>query len=288
MLIIRQRSSSDTTHSFDLRDRGLLLADGVFDTSLMVKGQMIFEEAHIQRLVRDAHALGISVSASEIEDFIYPIKANRPSGVLRITITRGPSERGLSVSTSSIPTMISQLSPLELSKLFQPLTLGTSDILRNSSSPTSKHKTLSYVDNIIAMGRAREVGFDNAMFINEHADICCAATGNLFLAIDGVWRTPPLSDGVLEGTMRGWLMRNASQIGIEIVEESISFSQLSSVDGAIMTNSIKLLSPINQIDDMILDRVLANDLIKSAKKHIPALISDLHPEAFDTKVKNAK
>ena len=109
--------------------------------------------------------------------------------------------------------------------------------------------------------------------MNAAGHVCCTAIGNIFLLIDGIWRTPPISDGVLAGIMRGWLLDQADEIGIEIVEESVPHHLLSSVDAALMTNSLKLFAPITQIDEREIDTVESQNLISRAAPLLPAAIS---------------
>ncbi len=45
----------------DAADRGLLLGDGVFDTSLVLGGRMVWREAHVARLLAACRTLGFEV-----------------------------------------------------------------------------------------------------------------------------------------------------------------------------------------------------------------------------------
>ena len=66
MNLFQPSSSPVHSVSFDVRDRGLLLADGVFDTSLVVRERIILREAHINRLLDGAVALGIPLQRSQV------------------------------------------------------------------------------------------------------------------------------------------------------------------------------------------------------------------------------
>ena len=60
MILSQPSASPQHSEAFDLRDRGLLLADGVFDTSLVRDGQVVLRTTHLDRLVEGATALGIA------------------------------------------------------------------------------------------------------------------------------------------------------------------------------------------------------------------------------------
>lgn len=246
---IEQDAVDQNAVLFDLSDRGLLLGDGVFDTSLVIDGQMVQRERHLARLLSDAKAIGLDVKPDRLERFISEALPPRANGAFRITITRGPAPRGLDLRARVRPTLLGKVSPLNPDIQQAPTTLMTSAIRRNSTSPTSRHKTLAYMDNILARRGAVESGFDDALFLNETGKVCCATSGNLFFAIGDKLVTPPVLDGVLPGTVRAWLFEHAAQIGIELVEASLTLEEAKAADFVLMTNALRLFSPVTKIDD---------------------------------------
>lgn len=248
MFLLEQSGRQHAVHPFDLRDRGLLLADGVFDTSLIVCGTMVLRSAHVNRLVRDAAALEITIDQQRIHDLLDNNLTEDHNGMLRITVTSGPAERW-SLNTQMIhPTVLLSLSPLNKSDQFKPISLQTSLIRRNHTSLTSRHKTLAYTDNLAAQRAARAEGYDDALFLNTCGKVCCVTTGNLFLEIHNTWVTPPVSDGILPGVMRQWVMQTAPSIGLGIIERTITEDELQYVEAAFMTNSGRLVVPIAKIN----------------------------------------
>ena len=268
MFILEQSGRPDTTHPFDLRDRGLLLADGVFDTSLVVCGTVILRSAHVNRLVGDAAAIGIAIDRKKINDLLDNNLAEDHSGVLRTTVTSGPAERW-SFNTQMIPpTVLLSLSPLNKSDQFKSISLQTSLIRRNSTSLTSRHKTLAYTDNLAALRAARANGYDDALFLNTCGNVCCTTIGNLFLKFGNAWATPPVSDGVLPGVMRQWIMQIALEIGLRVVERTITEDELQSVEAAFMMNSARLAAPISKINERELPAKLSEELKSAAMELI--------------------
>ena len=249
MFLVEQSGRQETIYPFDLRDRGLLLAHGVFDTSLVVCGAVILRAAHVNRLMGDAAALGIAIDHKKIHDLLDNNLTEDHSGVLRITVTSGPAERW-SLNTQMIPpTVLLSLSRLNKSDQFKSISLQTSLIRRNSTSPTSRHKTLAYTDNLAALRAARADGYDDALFLNTLGKVCCTTIGNLFLRFGNTWTTPPISDGVLPGVMRQWIMQIAQEIGLRVVERTIAEDELQFVEAAFMMNSARLAAPISIINE---------------------------------------
>ena len=260
MFFLEQSGGKNAVRPFDLRDRGLLLADGVFDTSLIVSGTMILRSAHVSRLVGDATALGITMNHQKINDLLNKNLIEDHHGVLRITVTSGPAERW-SLNTRMIPpTVLLSMSPLNHSDQFKPISLQTSLIRRNSTSPTSRHKTLAYTDNLAALRVARAEGYDDALFLNTQGNVCCTTIGNLFLKFGDTWATPPISDGVLPGVMRQWIMRLALDTDLRVIERTITEDELQFVEAAFMTNSVRLAAPISKMNGRALYSQLPDGL----------------------------
>ena len=270
MLIVQQERSDSTTQLFDLQDRGLLLADGLFDTSLIKNGHMILKNKHVDRLLNSAERFGIPVRPSNLLGLIDQVTATSATGVLRITVTRGPLGRGADLTSVSPPTIILSLSDWRKDDAFQPITLQTSSILRNPSSPASQHKTLAYTDNVLALRAAQKNDYDNALFVNSLGNVCCAATGNVFFKMNGVWLTPPLRDGVLAGTMRQWLLEEGASFGFNCIEATLPKIMLAKTERAFLTNSVKLANPIDRIDTHRLQPELPDRL----QAGIQALLED--------------
>jgi len=69
------------------------------------------------------------------------------------------------------------------------------------------HKTTNrrlYDEEFVA---ARQVGFDDSLFFNERGELTEGAAHNVFVVKDGVWKTPPVSCGLLPGTARAQILR---------------------------------------------------------------------------------
>lgn len=238
-------SAPENVQLFDLTDRGLLLADGVFDTSRVVSGRIILRRAHIARLVRDAGALGLSVSESMLEVMASEAVPAGGNGALRLTVTRGPGARGLAGETDGEPTLMARFSPIELPYPSAPVRLGISTIHRNPTSPAARHKTLSYTDNVMALREAVAGGFDEALLLSPEGKVACASVANVFARFGDRLVTPPVGDGAMSGIIRNWLMEAAAGTGFEAMEESLSPERLSQADGIFLTNSLRIFQSVS-------------------------------------------
>jgi len=78
-----------------------------------------------------------------------------------------------------------------------------------------RHKTTSrgFYDQALASAP----GCDEVVFVNERGEVTEGSRTNIFLERDGVWLTPPLSSGLLDGCLRRALIENGPERVVERV-----------------------------------------------------------------------
>ena len=195
-----------------LDDRGLNLADGVFETLLWRSDGPVLWLQHWQRLQRGCSLLGLApepdserTQAVAAEGF----RRLRPScaqAALRITISRGPGQRGLALPQLQQPRLWLHLHAL--TPCFAPVDLITSRLVRrHGDCASSRYKTLNYTDAVIARREARMAAADDALLLSSTGHYCCATAANLWIQRGMDWLTPGLDQGCLPGIMRGQLLR---------------------------------------------------------------------------------
>jgi branched-chain amino acid aminotransferase len=237
----------DSRAPFDLSDRGLLLGDGAFDTALVLNGRVFAAEAHVERLLGALAALHIDAKPTTIREAIAALIPHAERHVLRVTVTRGPGLRGLAPLSAQRPTVMASLSPLPRDVFWPRLSMDVADIRRNETSPASRMKALSYLDAILAVGDALGKGLTDALFLNGAGRVACASTGNLFALCGDELVTPPMSDGVMPGIIRGLLLDQCGRFDLAGRERSLSLEQLCAADAVFMTNSLRLIAPVERI-----------------------------------------
>ncbi|PIK70107.1 aminotransferase class IV [Methylobacterium frigidaeris] len=241
------RLHEGTTAPFDLADRGLLLGDGVFDTAMALRGKVVAEEAHLARLTGAASALGFRFDEAEARTAMRAVAAGYDRAAIRTTVTRGSGPRGLCPPAEPRPVLWASAAPLRSSVVFADLSLGWSAIRRNETSPAARHKTLGYLDAVLAAEAAAREGHDEAIFLNMAGRVACAGTGTLFAVFGRAIVTPPLSEGVLAGIVRARLLALAPGLGLVPAERPVAPEDLAGAEAVFLTNSLRLIAPVRRI-----------------------------------------
>jgi len=142
----------------------------------------------------------------------------------------------------------------------------TISICRNEKSPTAQIKSLCYLDNILAMEEAHEQGADEALMLNTAGNIAEGSISNIFFVKDDQLFTPPLSDGVLPGTMRRCVLETASKLGMSVTEDSLGPEIIQTCDEAFLTNSLFRVRPIHELDGRLIpSEVWADRILQEIK-----------------------
>jgi len=99
-----------------------------------------------------------------------------------------------------------------------------------------RHKTSLRQQYDAAWKNAEQRGAFDQLFFNENGCLTEGGRSNVLLQIDGRWYTPPLSDGVLPGIMRGELLNDHRY---QLSEKSLTRHDLQHAQQIMLCNSLR-------------------------------------------------
>lgn len=234
---------------FTAEDR-IRLGHGVFDSMLAQNNEIFFHDDHLDRLLHDINVMALSIDftthdlKSAAQDLL---KSYDTSGrfILRTLVTANAGPFGFyntenAPYPASVTLSICPAPPLSA----KAVSLFVSSIHRNETSPLSRIKSINYGDSFLGVTQARQKGYDDALFMNTQSRVCCGTTSNIMAVIKSKLTTPPLTDGVLNGITRKILLDK-----YDGAEKSLSVEELKMAECVFLTNSVRHITPISQIDD---------------------------------------
>ena len=240
-------------------DHGFTVADGVFETLLVLDGEVFARDLHLARLAKSATGLGIALpEVSKIHTAIDEVLAAHQAmefGRLRITVTSGSGPLG-SERRNAEPTLVVTISaqdkwPESTSALLVPWT-------RNEDSPLAGLKTTSYAENAFALEAAKSRGFSEALFCDTSKRLSEGTGSNVFLVHDEVVITPSDASGLLRGVTRDLVIEWASESGIKIEQRDVSPSELWDAQELFLTSSTRDVLPITKLASLETNLELGN------------------------------
>ena len=256
---------------FTHNNRAFKYGDALFETVRYVNGTLFFWEDHYFRLMASMRILRMEIPMDFTLEFLEEeikktIESNQlESGAVRVRLTVFRNDGGLYtpatndvsyvIDTNAMesPFFIIEEKPYEV-ELFKDYYVNK-DMLSNLKS-TNK------VLNVVAGVYAQENGYANCLLVNTDKKVVEAINGNLFLVKGNQIKTPPLSDGCLDGIIRKNLMKLiAGSEDYDLVEDSVSPFELQKMDEMFLTNSIVGIQPISKYRKKEYDTKVAKSLV---------------------------
>jgi len=185
-------------------------------------------QRHLQRLRRSAHYFGFVWDEKEICRTVQGYCANLPPHTayrLRLAI----NAQGQVAITSGV------LAPLNAHPgvmLAQQSTSSDDVFLRHKTSVRQRYDQ--------AWKAAEAHGAFDMLFFNEQGHLTEGGRSNVLIQKDGVWLTPPLSDGVLPGVMRSVLLEEPEfQQQYNVREQSLTRADLAHASQILLCNALR-------------------------------------------------
>lgn len=235
-------------------DRGLLYGDGCFEVLRTWDGVARDLDAHLDRLYETAAFLQLkTMDRTRLVEAVYrTIAAAGPAEHrLRIVLTRGPGGLGARLAELGAGATIVMVEPLPAQP--EEVALAVVDYpLARRTGPG--HKTLAYLDHVLAKELARVRGADDAVRLDADGHAIEGATCNLFVVHGGAVVTPPVDGGALPGIVRGRVLALCAKAAIRTVARPLGLRDLRSADELFVTSSLRGVVPVTQLDGVPLDR----------------------------------
>jgi branched-chain amino acid aminotransferase len=237
-----------------VNDRGFMYGDGLFETMRVCGGRPFRLAQHLERLARGADFLKIKCpfTLRELTNFAEQliVKNQMPEAVLRVTLTRGPGERGYTPQIDTQPTVVMTLHPAPPMDVGNPLRwrLITSSYRIPAADPLSSFKTMNKLVHVMARLEAVERGADEALLVNTNGEVAEAASGNLFWVDEGKICTVPTGRGALPGITRAVVLEICRTRSIPTDQCVIKPGVLRNAEGIFITQSALGIVPVTMLN----------------------------------------
>ncbi len=235
---------------------GFLLGYGAFETMRAYGGTIFRLDRHIARLRHAAEMLGLidKLNAYDLKEACHDVlKANNLTDArVRLTLTGGEGDIVPNPDTLkdiNVFIVARKLVPQPAEIYERGYKAVISSYRRNSHSPLSRIKSVSYLENVLARQEARAAGVDEVILLNERDFVAEGSTTNIFLVKSQTIITPSLESGVLPGITREVVLELAGSLGITTVVKQVDLSELLASNEAFVTSSTVEVMPLTRLDD---------------------------------------
>ena len=238
-------------------DHGLLYGDGVFEGIRVYDGRVFRLEEHLNRLEQSAKSIMLKIPLGRKalqKAVLETCRLNLlKDGYVRLVVTRGVGTLGLNpfhCPKASTIIIANKIALYSAGVYRNGLQLVTASTQRNSPQALNPSiKSLNYLNNILAKIEAVQSGKDEAVMLNAHGYVAECTGDNLFVIRDGVFSTPPISAGALEGITRGIVMQLVRENFGKVVHESnLTRQDIFSADECFLTGTAAEVVPAVRLD----------------------------------------
>ncbi len=219
--------------------RTLLFGEGLFET-LRWKSSEEKLKLHYERLKASAEFFEIPYPTYEefLKDLEEVSKGEGELYIKYVLISKGGEYLTDKPQSYGKLLLAKPLKPMPKS-----VKLCFSSCKRHSTDPICRHKTTSYLFNLLVKKNALKRGFWDGIIVNEKEHICETSTANLLFLKGSKLYTPARGNGLLWGTTLEFLSRR-----LEIKEDYIKVSEIENFDSVFVLNSLLLCAVVEEVD----------------------------------------
>ncbi|HEX8333267.1 MAG TPA: aminotransferase class IV [Segetibacter sp.] len=236
-------------------NRSFRYGDGCFETIKLINNRIILADYHFQRLFNSLELLKFDrskdLTSQRLSREILEL-ANRNNhhqhARVRLTFYRG--EGGLYDEISQQPNYLIQ-TWAQLNDVNQLNNLGLAvDFFpdaRKAADRFSHIKSNNFLPYAMGALWAKQNQLDDAIILNSFGNVADATIANIFIVKDGTVYTPPLSEGLVNGVMRRYILKCLQEEGIPIHEASVTREEVLQASEVFFTNALYGLRWVRQV-----------------------------------------
>lgn len=244
--------------SINVFDHGLLYGDGVFEGIRVYRGRIFKLEQHLDRLYECAGRIRLEldkhVSRDEMTQIMRRcVEVNElTDGYIRLVVTRGVGTLGLNPFKCPEPGVVciaDQISLYDKEMYENGMRVVVAERPRIPVECLDPRiKSLNYLNNILAKIEAIDAGCLECIMLNVDGRVAEGSGDNIFLVKDGELHTPPVTEGLLEGITRRFVIRElAPMAGITVNERPFELDEVMNADEIFLTGSAAEMIAVTKI-----------------------------------------
>ena len=261
----------NTETSMGPDNRGLHYGDAVFETLRVSGSKIFFWEDHYFRLMASMRILRMEIPVNftleflekEVLNLVETFSKKNSSYNIKILVWRKAGGK-YSPKSNDIEYL---LTGAQIETLFYTLhdKRYEVELFKDhfvNSGILSTLKTNNKIVQVLGSIFAKENDYQNCLLLNETKTIVEALNGNLFLVKGSIIKTPPLTDGCLNGILRKQIIAICLQLPEYTLEEaSVSPFELQKADEMFVTNVISGIQPISKYRKKEYSNTVAKNLL---------------------------
>ena len=240
-------------------DRGFLYGDSIYEVFRTYSGIPFLYDEHWARFRNSASLIhmdiGLSYAALREQvqatiDACGAVAAGEDVYV-RYCVTRGEGPVGLAPPADTpgrYVIMVKALPQWNPDYYATGVTAAIPAVRRNPSDALSPNiKGGNYLNNVLGVIQAQQLGADDCVFLNHAGEITEASNSNVFFVLDDVATTPADESGLLRGLTKQVVAKVCLARQIPFAERRIAVSEVTTAAECFLTSSTREVMPVKSL-----------------------------------------
>lgn len=258
---------NDDEVTVDYNDRAFYFGDGVYEVLRIYDGEFFTADEHVDRLMRSASEIQIEgITRKEIMDIVTELKDRNDidNGALYIQLSRGIEKRNHAYPIGINPVVLAYIN--SSNRPLDQMEKGVSAITSEDYRWLKCHvKSLNLLPNVMEKERAVRLGAHETIMHREGI-VTEGSSTNIFLVKNGVMKTHPADNLILNGITRLEVLKIADELGIESEETPFSVEELKEADEAMITSTTQEITPVVKVDDSVIANGVTGEITARLQK----------------------
>ena len=106
-----------------------------------------------------------------------------------------------------------------------------------------------YLNSVLAKIESVKAGYEEAILLDEHGQVCEGTGENIYVVRDGEIATPGQHNSILDGITRRSVIALAQDLGYRVVERNVARAELYLAEEVFMSGTAAELVPVREVDD---------------------------------------
>ena len=237
-------------------DRGFLYGDSIYEVFRTYEGVPLFYDEHWARFKNSAELIHMELEFTKDkmrDEICRTIRATNASKCdrdvyVRYTVTRGEGPVDLFPGPELVTRyviIVKGLNDWNPEFYRVGLCLAIPETRRNPVSALDPNiKGGNYLNNVLGVIQARELGADDCVMLNDSGLVTEASNSNVFFVIDGALVTPGESAGHLRGLTKAAIKTACIARDLGVVSRDISLDDLANTSECFITSATREVMPV--------------------------------------------
>lgn len=245
-----------------VEDRGFQLGDGVYEVLKVSAGRLLWLDDHMERL-------GWSLGQIRLADALtgHPLPEVLPSlversgvkeGTVYVQVTRGVAPREFTFPERVAPTVLAYVRShpvITAAEILAGISVHAVEDIRWARCDI---KSTNLLAAVLAKQEARAVGAHEALYVSPEGVVREGGSSNVFLVMDGVVRTHPADNRILNGITRCHVIEAARSLGLPVREEAVLYRDMSRAAEVFVASTTRDVMPVVRVGGLGAEEIPVN------------------------------